>query len=406
MEPGEPQAGDRAMERLFEAQLIGRVGDWQYDLVDGTLSWSSQVFAITGHDPGLGPPANHEELGRLLGAAGADALGAMAAAALALGQAQDVELIVVRRGKEAGHVRVRAVPRADGHGTVLGLQGTVLDTSDRKRTERLVLESENRLGFALEAANIGDWDMDLRTDVARRSLRHDQCFGYAEALPEWGYATFLSHVSPVDRDRVDATFRAAMDGQGEYDVEFRVTWPDGTLHWLWSKGRFFFDETGLPYRVAGILADITARRQDVETTSRLAAIVASSEDAIVGMTLAGTVTSWNPGAERLFGHTAGEMIGRPIQDLARPEHRDQDTRAIAVVTAGGTVAPFEAPWRREDGTVIDVAVTMSPLRDTDGHVNGVSLIARDFGERKRMERALQHGHAAGDVALVEVAPAD
>lgn len=96
---------------------------------------------------------------------------------------------------------------------------------------QLARESEQRLGFALDAADIGDCDMDLRTNVARRSLRHDRCFGYTEPVETWGYDTFLGHVYAEDRARVDACYRAAMAGEGEYDVEFRVRWPDACRPW-------------------------------------------------------------------------------------------------------------------------------------------------------------------------------
>jgi diguanylate cyclase (GGDEF)-like protein/PAS domain S-box-containing protein len=148
------------------------------------------------------------------------------------------------------------------------LAGQVLALVEARRAhlrlltqEKNRLVSEQRLDFALAAADIGDWDMDLRTNVARRSLLHDQCFGYTEPVPAWGYDTFLAHISEEDRPRVDECYQRAMAGKGAYDVEFRVVWPDRSVHWLWSKGRFYFDDHGKPYRVAGIQVDITDRKQ-------------------------------------------------------------------------------------------------------------------------------------------------
>jgi signal transduction histidine kinase/ActR/RegA family two-component response regulator len=147
----------------------------------------------------------------------------------------------------------------------------------REKAERLLAESEARLRFALDAAGIGDWDMDLRTNVARRSLGHDRCFGYDRPVAEWGYDTFLAHVHPLDRERVDATYKAALAGGGDYDVEFRTLWPDQSLHWLWSKGCFYFDEAGSPYRVAGIQVDITARKQAEQAHELLEAQLRQSQ---------------------------------------------------------------------------------------------------------------------------------
>jgi diguanylate cyclase (GGDEF)-like protein/PAS domain S-box-containing protein len=390
MKPIGPVSSRGVVERLVEAQRIGGMGDWEYDLVDGSISWSPQVFVIMGRDPALGPPRDLDEQLPLHDSSSAALLSESVRRAITSGEVQEYELVVLHPGGERGYVQARCVPRKDEDGAVVGVYGTVQDISDRKRAERRAVESEDRLGFALDAARVGDWDMDLRTNVARRSLRHDECFGYSEAVPGWGYETFLAHVWVGDRDRVDAVFRTAMRGEGEYDVEFRVVWPDGSTHWLWSRGRFFFDDSGQPYRVAGIQVDITGRRQEMETATRLAAIVHSSADAIIGMELSGAVTSWNPGAQRLFGYTAAQMAGRQILCLTLPEHHEEQTRVLAAVGAGGVVAPYELPGRRADGTVIDVAVTVSPLRDADGQINGVSVIARDVGDRKRMERALQH----------------
>lgn len=143
------------------------------------------------------------------------------------------------------------------------------DISGQVTGEQQVRESEERLRFALDSAGIGDWDMDLRTNVARRSMWHDRLFGYAEAVAIWGYDTFLAHVHAEDRTRVDTAFQAALRGAGDYDVEFRAKWPNGSIHWLWSKGRFYFDEGGKPWRVAGILVDVTQRRVAEEALKSL-----------------------------------------------------------------------------------------------------------------------------------------
>ncbi len=133
--------------------------------------------------------------------------------------------------------------------------------SDELTIKHDFLESEQRRKFALDAANIGDWDLNLQTNVANRSLIHDQCFGYETPVENWNYETFLSHVHPDDRDKVDKVYKRAMADASLYDTEFRVTWPDNTTHWLWTIGRFYFDEKIKPIRVSGILVDITDRKR-------------------------------------------------------------------------------------------------------------------------------------------------
>jgi len=380
----------RALERLHEAQRLGQIGDWEFRLADATISWSPQVYEITGRDPADGPPETYQEMASIFEPDSAVRQRQHVDRAVETGEPQSYDLVLSRPDGVKVHVQASAVARTDDQGHVVALTGTIQDVTARDVAQRLLVESEQRLGFALEAAEIGDWDMDLRTDVVRRSLRHDQCFGYLEPVPEWGYGIFLAHVDAVDRGRVDAAYQKAMAGAGDYDVEFRVAWPDGSVHWLWSKGRFSFDETGKPYRVAGIQVDVTERRREVQAAIRLASIVESSEDAIISQEPDGVVTSWNPGAARLFGHTAEQMVGRRLDHLVASGTPDHEQHCFDLATRGEAVAPFEAQRRRGDGTVLDVMLTLSPLRDVDGNVVGVSTIARDIGDRKRLDSSLRH----------------
>jgi two-component system, LuxR family, sensor kinase FixL len=124
-------------------------------------------------------------------------------------------------------------------------------------------------------------------------------------------------------------------------------------------------------------------------TSLLAAIVDSSEDAIVSKTLNGIVTSWNKAAERIFGYTAAEMIGRPISVLAAPGHDDEMPRLLETIGRGERVALYETERRRKDGRIIQVALTVSPIRDEAGRIIGASKIARDITEANRTAALLR-----------------
>jgi two-component system sensor kinase FixL len=110
----------------------------------------------------------------------------------------------------------------------------------------------------------------------------------------------------------------------------------------------------------------------------LAAIIESAEDAIVGKTLDGVVTSWNEAAERIFGYSAGEMVGRPISVLGAPGHADEVPRILDAIRRGERIAHYETRRRRKDGRIIDVALTVSPIRDAAGRIVGASKIARDI----------------------------
>jgi hypothetical protein len=131
--------------------------------------------------------------------------------------------------------------------------------------------------------------------------------------------------------------------------------------------------------------DITERKQTEEIRSRMAAIVESSDDAIVGTTLDGVITSWNEGAERLYGFGTQDAIGRKISFLV-PQDRMNEVRSILErEKAGERVEHFETVRRRKDGSLVDVSLTVSPILDADGQIVGVSNIARDVSARKRAE---------------------
>lgn len=146
--------------------------------------------------------------------------------------------------------------------------------------------------------------------------------------------------------------------------------------------------TEAPAGFVQTVRDVTAERQS-EPAARLAAIVESSDDAIVGKTLSGIITSWNEGARRLFGYSADEMIGQPIQRIMPPDRVDDMHRILGKIRAGERVEHFETERVRKDGRRIQVSLTVSPIRDTTGRVVGASKIARDVTERRRAENALR-----------------
>jgi PAS domain S-box-containing protein len=126
-----------------------------------------------------------------------------------------------------------------------------------------------------------------------------------------------------------------------------------------------------------------------EDSLRLAAIVESSFDAIVSKDLNGIIRTWNRAAERLFGYAAGEAVGRSILLIIPQDREDEETYILERIRAGETVEPFETVRRRKDGREVHVEVTISPLKDRDGHIIGASKIARDITDRKEVERRIR-----------------
>jgi PAS domain S-box-containing protein len=138
--------------------------------------------------------------------------------------------------------------------------------------------------------------------------------------------------------------------------------------------------------------DISRRKQAEKAAAALAAIVESSDDAIVSKDLDGILTSWNKGAERLFGYTAEEAIGQSVTMLIPPERLDEEPGILEHIRNGESIEHYETIRRRKDGKDLDISLTVSPVRDSQGRVIGASKIARDISDRKRAEEALQCAH--------------
>ena len=144
-----------------------------------------------------------------------------------------------------------------------------------------------------------------------------------------------------------------------------------------------------PPSFAGFVRDLTEREQAAETNARLAAIIASSDDAIASKNLQGIITSWNLGAERLFGYSAQEALGKPMAMLIPPERSSEEPAILARIARGESTDHFETVRIGKDGRKIDVSVTISPLRDSQGRIIGASKIARDITDRRLGEAKVQ-----------------
>jgi PAS domain S-box-containing protein len=120
-----------------------------------------------------------------------------------------------------------------------------------------------------------------------------------------------------------------------------------------------------------------------------AAIVNSSSDAIISKDLNGIVTSWNKGAERVFGYTAAEIVGRPVSTLFPPDRVDEEPNILARIRRGELIDHYETVRRRKDGTLIDISLTVSPIIDADGNIIGASKVARDITQLRREEERLR-----------------
>ena len=180
-------------------------------------------------------------------------------------------------------------------------------------------------------------------------------------------------MDPAARDE----FHRLIVEQGQVrDFTYQARRRDGSIMWIHEDARVVTGANGGVLHYEGFMTDVTERRQAEEERDRLAAIVESSEDAIIGKTLDGVITSWNGGACRLYGYSAEEAIGKPVAFLVPPDRPDELPEILSRLRAGQKVAHLETVRIRKDGTAVNVAITVSPIRDAAGAVAAASSIAR------------------------------
>jgi PAS domain S-box-containing protein len=321
------------------------------------------------------------------------------AAAKARRAAYRLEYRLLHTSGECRRVLSIATPYFDVKGEFLGYIGSVLDITAQEQADESAQSAAQRLQLATEATAIGTWDYFPATGDLIWDARCKELFGLPSDAAVT-YEVFLAGLHPDDRERTNEAVQRALDpnGDGVVDIEYRtIGLVDGHERVIRANGRAFF-EGQVPKRFVGTVQDISDRRKAEEAVQRLAAIVESSEDAIISKDLNGTIMSWNQGAERIFGYRAEEAIGKPIMMLIPSDRQDEEREILRRIRQGQKVDHYETVRQCKDGSQIDVSLTISPLKDKEGIIIGASKIARNITERKRTERELEHAKEVAEAA--------
>jgi len=178
-------------------------------------------------------------------------------------------------------------------------------------------------------------------------------------------------------------------GASVHEEEVVIERPDGSRVTVWVHIDPIRDKDGTIVGVVNFFHDITERKQAERAMGLLAAIVNSSDDAIISKNLDGAITSWNDGAERMFGYTAQEAVGRRIAMIIPPDRLDEEARILERLKAGERIEHYETVRVRKDGRNLDISLTISPLKDGAGSIIGASKVARNITDRKQAERDLR-----------------
>ena len=269
----------------------------------------------------------------------------------------------------------------------------LVDISNQKQEELLASSTNSQLTHALNRARGGFWGMEIRAgsqNLPERSYfspNLKQLRGYQEMELGNRLSAWFSIVHPEDLEDLRQTMTAHFRRETSYfECEYRVATKDGAYRWLYSRGNLVDQKDTRMSRWIAVTLDVTERKEHEEKRARLASVIESSVDAIVCTTLDGRITAWNPSAEQLFGYQESEAIGLSLSNLGVPDGCQEElTSAVLDVTQGRRREPFETRRLHKSGRPIDVMLTLSPICDDSGTINGISAINTDVTERKAME---------------------
>src|SRR5215213_76783 len=261
-----------------------------------------------------------------------------------------------------------------------------------KKTTALT-EHESIVRLAMQGVRMGTWVRNAVDNVVTWSPELEAIFGFEPGIFPGTETAFRELVHPEDRPALDAAVQHAIASHSDYIVEFRFRHASGEWRWMDDRGKVIYDASGNLLRLYGVGLDVTERKRAELARAHLAAIVESSEDAIVSKTLDGNVTSWNAGAVLLFGYSADEMIEQSITRIIPPELLYEEEEILSKLRRGERIEHYETVRVSKDGGRVNVSLSVSPVRDSHGRIVGVSKIARNITHRKRTERALQESEA-------------
>ncbi len=300
-------------------------------------------------------------------------------------------------------------PVYDGEGRLALYVGVQNDITERKTAFQA---SEEQLHAALDAAQMGTWDYDLKHDMVHWDGRCRELFNLSErettTLEEP-----LAKIHPDDRPYVDVQITAAHDpdSDGHYSAEYRVMTPTGS-RWIRASGQVHFEGSGdarQAVRSVGVVMDITERKQQEnalrEMSEQVRLLVEGARDyAIIMLDLERRVTKWNPGAERITGYSEREVLGRRVDAIYTPEDREHGVPAQEVRRASERGEAKDVRWHlRKDGTRFFANGTVTALRDDEGELHGFAKVIQDATEQKRAEVALRKSEEQRRVALESAA---
>jgi diguanylate cyclase (GGDEF)-like protein/PAS domain S-box-containing protein len=386
----------KSEELLNRTGALAQVGGWELDIASGDLRWSEQTCHIHGVEPGHQP-----HLAEAIGFYAPEArpvVEAAVAQAFVDGTGWDLELPFVQKGGR--RIWVRAVGQAHFEdGKPVRLFGAFQDITSRVEGRMALDAAQQRIALATESGDIGVWERDLQTGQRHWDARTYQLFGLPADCKEDPAQAWGRHLHPDDLAAVEQAIGDAIAHGTRLEVDYRVVWPDGSIHHLHSAGRVLADVQGKPTKLIGVDWDVTPLR---ELNARLAeqhellrVTLQSIGDAVITTDAQSQVTWLNPAAERMTGWLSGEALGRPLSQvfhIVNEESRQPTENPVATCLAQGKIAGVanRAVLISRHGEEFGIEDSAAPIRNPGGEVLGVVLVFHDVTEQRRLSGEMSY----------------
>ncbi len=258
---------------------------------------------------------------------------------------------------------------------------------ERKRAEDALRASERRFRIAAENGSDLIVVRDLKTNLVQSSGAAERLLPAGRKIPE-SFEEYRRLLHAGDRNRVVSAIQSHLRTHQPYRIEYRVVDADGAIrHWS-SRGSAVWNSSGEATQLIVVTTDITAEKRAEAALAHLAAIVESSEASILSIDLAGTILTWNPAAERIYGYRAGEVKGQSVAVIYPADRQHELEQLLEMVRQGERVHHIETVRVRKNGQTVPIFVTYSPLHSASGEVVGACSIATDITDRKLLEQQL------------------
>jgi PAS domain S-box-containing protein len=304
-------------------------------------------------------------------------------------ESYSIEKRFVRKDGNAIWVSRTVSAVRDTAGQLKYLISSVEDITERKLASDRLRASQERLALAQRAGQCGTFELHVWKNLNVWSREIEELYGMEPGEFGGTQEDFISCVVPEDRPIAKAIAKESLKN-GEFSAEFRIQRRrDGQIRWVSAQGKVLYDEKGKPEILIGINVDITERKLAAQEKFRLAAIVESSDDAIISDDLDGIIIGWNTGAQRLFGYAPEEALGQPINIIIPPECQEEERQVLNRFREGERIEHRTTIRRRKDGSDVRVSLTIFPVQDSGGRIVGVSKIVRDITKEEGIEKPVE-----------------